>query len=151
MRETKYEGNTATFLLAMVNLNIKVQLSGISWRMEIEGKMPLEILKRLSMEEYDLDSEWITALETVGTHYEDFLLDRKLTDRELPREKPMKRKSSDEERRPEKKKRKTYTKAEKEAYKASKQSGKGKKAQGAGKTSEWDQMYKGIPENLISN
>ena len=45
MRETKYEENTATFLLAMVNLNIRVQLSGISWRMEIEGKMPLEILK----------------------------------------------------------------------------------------------------------
>ena len=86
----------------------------------------------------------------MGTRYEDFLLERKLMDRELPREKPMKRKSSEEERRPDKKKRKTYTKAEKEAYKASKQSGKGKKVQGTGKTSEWDQMHKGIPENLLA-
>ena len=63
----------------------------------------------------------------------------------------MKRKSCDEERRPDKKKWKTYTKAEKKAYKASKQSGTGKKAQGAGKTSEWDQMHKGIPKNLLAD
>ena len=45
MNATKYEGRTTTFLLAMQSLNIKVQLSGIKWRVEIEKKMPLPILE----------------------------------------------------------------------------------------------------------
>src|SRR5205807_835377 len=59
------------------------------------------------------------------------------------------RKSSDNDRPFDKKKRKVYTKAEREAYKASKQSPKGKRIEGKKKPSEYDQMHKGIPDNLI--
>src|SRR5437879_7853515 len=151
MEALKYEGHTATFLLAMRNLNIKVQLSGVTWRVKIEKKMPLEILKRLSMEKYDLDSECLKALESVGTLYENYQRDRALDKRREPsRKDSLKRKSADDDRKFDKKKRKVYTKAEKEAYKASKQSPKGKRAEGKKKPSEYDQMHKGIPDNLIA-
>ena len=151
MEALKYEGHTATFLLAMRNLNIKVQLSGVTWRVKIEKKMPLEILKRLSMEKYDLDSEWIKSLESVGTLYENYQRDRALDERREPSQKDsLKRKSADDDRKFDKKKRKVYTKAEKEAYKASKQSLKGKRVEGKKRPSEYDQMHKGIPDNLIA-
>ena len=119
--------------------------------MEIEKKMPQEILKQLSMEKYDLDSEWIKALESVGTLYENYQRDRALDERREPSWKDsLKRKSADDDRKFDKKKRKGYTKAEKEAYKASKQSPKGKRVEGKKRPSEYDQMHKGIPDNLIA-
>ena len=84
--------------------------------MEIERKIPLEILRRLSMEEYDLDSEWIKAVHTIGTLYENYLRDRKLSEEDEPKRKgSLKRKSNKEDRNFNKKKRKVYTKGEKES------------------------------------
>ena len=60
---------------------MRVKLAGVDWRAEIEKKLPLPILEWLSVEEYDLDSEWIKAVETVGKRYENSLRDRKF-DRE---------------------------------------------------------------------
>src|SRR5205807_458523 len=83
------------------------QLSGVTWRVKIEKKMLLEILKRLSMEKYDLDSEWIKALELVGTLYENYQRDRALDEGRNPsRKESLKRKSADEDRKFDKKKRK---------------------------------------------
>ena len=151
MKDIKYEGCTATFLLAMQSLNIRVQLTGVTWRAEIEKKMPFPILEHILAEDYDLDSDWIKALETVGKRYENFLRDQKLNSKKPSRKDFLKRKSSEGDRQFDKKKQKVYTKAEKEAYKASKQSPKGKTCEGKKKHSEYELRHKGIPETLIAD
>src|SRR5205807_498273 len=93
------------------------------------------------MEKYDLDSEWIKALESVGTLYENYQRDRALDERREPsRKDSLKRKSADDNRKFDTKKWKVYTKAEKEAYKASKQSPKGKKVKSTGRKSEYEKL-----------
>ena len=71
MKEAKYEGKMSTFLLEMENLNIKVQMRGVTWRREIESKLPFKLLERMSMEKFDLDTRGVFAARGIDRRDDD--------------------------------------------------------------------------------
>jgi len=61
-----YNGKINTYLLLLKNLNIKAGLTGIAWRVNVESKLPQDILSRLSHLKVSDDDHWIETLWEVG-------------------------------------------------------------------------------------
>jgi len=61
-----YKGKINTYLLLLKNLNIKAGLTGIAWRVNVENKLPQDILRRLSHVKFSDDDDWIETLWEVG-------------------------------------------------------------------------------------
>jgi len=61
-----YKGKINTYLLLLKNLNIKAGLTGIAWRVNVENKLPQDILRRLSHLKFSDDDHWIETLWEVG-------------------------------------------------------------------------------------
>ena len=72
MATIRYTGDIAQYLLRMENLNIHEQVSGVAWRKMIEDQLPEEALRRLSIQEYTIDGDWLEAVRTVTRQEEDF-------------------------------------------------------------------------------
>jgi len=61
----KYHSDSSKFLLEMENLNIHARVSGIARRKLIKNQMAEDALRRLSLQQYVDDGEWLEAVRTV--------------------------------------------------------------------------------------
>jgi len=68
-----------TYLVLLKNLNIKAGLTGIARRVNVESKLPQDILCRLSHLKFNHDDQWIETLQEVGRQEEELLKRRKLS------------------------------------------------------------------------
>ena len=128
MSKVRYKGDINKYLLEMENLNIHVNMTGISWRKLIEDQLPVDTLRRLSLREFTDDREWEEAVRLVARQEEDFKERQGLrgdNSTSAGSTSSGKRKRDDPKEKPAKKVRPQYTAAEKAAYQK-KQAGKRK-------------------------
>jgi hypothetical protein len=72
MDKVTYVGDVEKYLLTLENLNIKAEVTGIAWRTMVERRLPLEALRRLSLQKYELDSDWLAAVREATKNEEAF-------------------------------------------------------------------------------
>ena len=72
MEKVRYKNDIGRFLLEMENHNTYVGLAGVALRQLLSWSIPKEALRRLSVQEYEKDEDWIAALREVTRREEIF-------------------------------------------------------------------------------
>ena len=62
MEKIKYSGNIARFLLEFENHDTYVGLTGVALKQMVGQNIPKDARRRLSTDEYPIDSDWMAAL-----------------------------------------------------------------------------------------
>src|ERR1700712_3904057 len=70
--KVRYKNDIGRFLLQMENHNTYVGLSGVALRQLLSRSIPKEALRRISVQEYEKDVDWVAALREVTCREEIF-------------------------------------------------------------------------------
>src|SRR6195952_3242659 len=159
MEKVQYKNDIGRFLLEMENYNTYVGLSGVALRQLLSRSIPKEALRRLSVQEYEKDEDWVAALREVTRREEIFNEELSLRHDHGSGSKESgggKRKTEESKATTKpKRQRKEYTAEEKAAYKLKKESErKGKNnAPVKGKiiNTDWKTAHNGIRESVTND
>ena len=72
MEKVRYEGDIEKYLRTLENLNIDAEMSAVAWRNMIEKRLPLEARRRWTHKKFDLDSEFVEAVQCCTKAEEQF-------------------------------------------------------------------------------